>query len=144
MPGAAVMAQANTRSLASLVMTMRFRVSGAISESTDVVRIIRSHSNAGLLRFRKSEPMVHSGIRRCVSVGVRIRISPRRVAIWNCRSDLVRGRGTPLVAGKFALTISHEFSPLSDAPSSKFLHTAPANAAHPRPTLRSALPRNAR
>ena len=47
---AVTVAQANTQ-IPRFGMTMCFWVSGAIRESTDVVRIIRSHSNASLLRI---------------------------------------------------------------------------------------------
>jgi len=50
--------------------------------------------------------MVHSRVRGCVPSGFGLRISPGRVAIRNCRSDLVRGCGTSLVAGGEVLILS--------------------------------------
>src|SRR5580704_3193200 len=77
-------------------------------ESTDVVRIVCRHSHAGVLRLRESKPMVHSGIRRRVSAGFGLWISPRRLALRSGRGNLVAGSGPAMVAGgKLALTLQH-------------------------------------
>jgi len=43
--------------------------------------------------------MVHSGIRRCVSVGLGLWISSGRLALRSDRGNLVSGGGASLVAG---------------------------------------------
>ena len=49
--------------------------------------------------------MVHFGIRRCLSVGFGLRISPGRLALRSDRSYLVGSGGAALVAGgKLTLT----------------------------------------
>jgi hypothetical protein len=69
------------------------------NESTDVVRIVRGDSDAAMLRLRKSQSVVHSGLRSGMYFGVHLRISARRMALWVRRGSLVGGRFTALVAG---------------------------------------------
>jgi hypothetical protein len=111
---------------------------GACRESTNLVWIVRSHGDAGLLRFREPKPVVHPGVCWILPVGFGLRISPRRLALRRCRGNLVCGCGAPLVAGgKLALIWS------SAVVRSKFLRTVPVDAAHLLPNPRSGLIRNA-
>ena len=114
-------------------------------ESTDVVRTVCRHCDAGLLRLRKSKPMVHFGIRDRVSVGFGLWISPRCLALRSGRGYLVSRRRAALVAsGKVTLrSTSYNFSALSGQQLSRFLRTTPADAGRALPNLRSALTRNA-
>jgi hypothetical protein len=51
--------------------------------------------------------MVHLGIRRCVSIGFGLWISPGRLALRSDRGNLVGRRGAALVAGgKLTLMVS--------------------------------------
>src|SRR5271168_765007 len=85
--------------LGGISETMENKASGAWRGSIDVVRIVRCYSDAGVLRLREPEPMVHPGVCWIVPVGFGLRISPGRLALRCCRGHLVRGCGAPLVAG---------------------------------------------
>ena len=63
-------------------------------------RIIRSHSNAGLLRIREAQPLVHIRLCRGVRPGIGLWVSSRRLAIRRGRSYLVHGGSTKMVACK--------------------------------------------
>src|SRR5580704_14004675 len=111
--------------------------------STDVVWFVRRHRDAGVLRLRRPEPMVHPGIRWHMPLGFGLWIPPGRLALRSCGGGLVSRRGAPLVAGdKLKLTREPESS-FSGEPLSKPLRIGPAGAAHPQPNPRSGLTRNA-
>jgi len=58
---------------------------------------ICSDGNAGLLRFRKTESMVHIGLRRFVRAWFDLWFSPRRLALRSNRGRLGSGSSTALV-----------------------------------------------
>jgi hypothetical protein len=60
------------------------------------LRSVCGDDDAGLLCPRSAEPMVHSGFRRSVLVGLGVWIYAGGVAIRNSRGCLVRGRTAAL------------------------------------------------
>jgi hypothetical protein len=68
-----------------------------VCESIDAVWLVCRGLDAGYLRIRKAQPLVHILICRFLCVGFHLRLPARRMAVWPCRSSMVRRGGPPLV-----------------------------------------------
>jgi hypothetical protein len=74
-------------------------VMGLVDDTAQCIWIIRSHSDAGVLRPGETQSMVHLCLCHCMRNGIGVRISSRRVAFWVGGSDLGRGGAEKMVAG---------------------------------------------
>ena len=85
---------------------MRWQLVGLLTDpglrSDDIlngIRLVCGDRDAGLLRLRRAEPMVHPGLCRSLLARLRLRLLAGSVAVRVSRGRVVCGRDTALGAG---------------------------------------------
>lgn len=67
-------------------------IEGSVDGRAYRFRPIQHHGNGRVLRSGTTRPLVHFGLRRDVCVGVCVRLSSGRMAIWSCGGYLGSSR----------------------------------------------------
>ena len=84
----------------------RSLIAGSLCDTFIHIRPVRRDGDAGLLRARSAQPVVHPGFCRSLCPRLRLRVFARRVAVWVGRSRLGCGRGTAVGEDGFKAVMS--------------------------------------
>src|SRR6185295_14934843 len=68
-------------------------------ERSHALRTLCRDRDAGVLRLREPQPLVHSGVQRSLRAGLDLRFPAGSLAVWDCGGCLVDSSAAALVAG---------------------------------------------